>query len=699
MNDKISAEHLTRKAIVYVRQSTPSQVRQHTESTRLQYALEQKARDLGFKRVEVIDDDLGRTGSGVVDRRGFNDMVGAVCTGEVGAVLCIEDARLARNGREWHQLIDLCGLTGTLLIDPQGVYDPRQVNDRLLLGLKGSMAEFELNLIRQRSFEAIRAKARRGELRFRLPVGLLWNAANQIEREPDLRVRETISLVFQKFDEVGSVHQVLLWFRRNAVVVPRLLLGPDHIEWRLPDQNAIHSFLTNPFYAGAYAFGRTENRTTLVEGRARKTTGHRKSIDRWTVLIRDHHEGYISWMHYERVQQALAGNSHVFHGGKTGRGGRCLLVGLLRCARCARMMSVVYKGATNGVPRYVCAGAARNHGVERCIAFGGLRVDQSVATDLLRALDETAIDAAVDAASLMQDEHEQRRKAIALELEQARYEARLAARRYEAIDPDNRLVAGELEARWNAALGRVAEVEAQLQHQAQAPAPVERSVDRTRLRALADDLGTVWNAPSSEPRLKQRIARILVREIIADIDGKTNEVVLVIHWAGGRHSEIRVAKNKPGHTSRWTDPDAAKIIRRMAGEWSDRDIALTLNRTGLRSGTGLTWTELRVYAIRHRMGLPAYAPSEHASTRVSLDQASKLLGVSNTVVRRLIKDRVLAAVQVAPGAPWEIARTALDSPEVLAAVRKVRDGSTRSRAAISNGSTPTIPGLFAGGAQ
>lgn len=700
MSDKISAEHLARKAVVYVRQSTPSQVRHNTESTRLQYALAQKARDLGFPRVEVIDDDLARTASGVVDRHGFNELVGAVCTSEVGAVFCVEDARLARNGREWHHLIDLCGLTGTLLIDSQGVYDPRQINDRLLLGFKGSMAEFELSLIRQRSFEAIQAKARRGELRFGLPVGLRWNAANQIERDPDLRVRETIDLVFARFEALGSIRQVLQWFRRSAVAVPTRTRADEHVRWRLPDMKSIHSFLTSPLYAGAYAFGRTESRTTVIEGRARKTVGHRKPIERWTVLIREHHEGYVSWERYERVQQIIAENSHVTHRGKIGRGGRCLLIGLLRCARCGRMMSVLYKGATNNVPRYVCFGAERNHGIDRCLSFGGLRVDRAIATELLRAVDGSAIDAAIEVAATQQGEREQRRKMIALELEQARYEARLTERSYQAVDPDNRLVAAELETRWNAALGRVAQLEVQRQHETEAPPATNASIDRARLRALADELETVWNAPSSDHRLKQRIARILVREIIADIDGKTSEVVLIIHWAGGRHSEIRVAKNKPGHTSRWTDPDAAKIIRRMAGEWSDRDIALTLNRMGLRSGTGLTWTESRVHSVRHRMELPAYDPSKRDErARVSLDEACKLLGVSNTVVRRLIKDHVLAAMQVAPGAPWQIARCALDSPDVLAALRATHARAPRSRAARSDDSTPMIPGLCAGGAQ
>lgn len=693
MDAKIHAEHLQRGAIVYIRQSTTTQVRLNTESTRLQYALADKAREMRFAHVQVIDDDLGRSGSGTVERHGFNDLVGAVCAREVGAIFCIEDARLARNGREWHHLIELCALTDTLVIDPQGVFNPRVNADRLFLGFKGSMAEYELSVIRQRSLAAIRAKAERGELRFRLPVGLCWTHTNRIERDPSSRVCEAIDLVLAKFSELGSVYQALRWFRRRAVTVPVLPRDRQEVSWRLPDARAIHSIVTNPFYAGAYAFGRTESRTQLVGDRARKTSGHRKPMAGWTVLIRDHHEGYISWTDYVRNLQRLEQNSPMVNKGKTGRGGRSLLIGLLRCGRCGRSMSVEYKGATNNVPRYLCGSGSQQHGVDRCISFGGLRVDEAVAAELLRAIDAPAIDAAVALAETATEQGEQRRRVISLELEQARYEARLAERRYEAVDPDNRLVASGLESRWNAALHRVAEFEARLRDQENEMRAEESSVDRRALLALSDDLASVWNAPTADSRLKQRIARLLVREVVADVDNRAQEIVLVIHWAGGRHSELRVAKNKPGHTSHWTDPDAVKVIRRMAGDWCDRDIALTLNRLGLRSGTGLTWTEQRVYAIRHRMGLPAHDPSKGDATRVSLDEASRVLGVSTSVVRRLMRDGILPAIQVTAGAPWQIERAALDAPDVREAATDRRGRAAASRARTSGDTNPTIPGI------
>src|SRR6202041_795580 len=304
MNPKISADHLKRRAIVYIRQSSPGQVIHNQESQRRQYGLADHARQLGIQQVEIIDEDLGRSGSGQVDRPGFQHLVAEVCTGQVGAVLCIEAWRLARNGRDWHHLIELCGLVRALVIDPDGVYDPGILNDRLLLGLKGTMSEFELNLLRQRSLEAIRQKAKRGELQFCLPVGFCWTPNSKVEMDPDRRVQQALELVFTKMTELGSARQVLLWFRRRKMCLPSIVDRPgEKAVWKLPVYNTILHLLRNPMYAGAYVFGKTETRTKVVDGRARKTEGHFKPQSSWTVLIREHHPGYISWERFERNQE------------------------------------------------------------------------------------------------------------------------------------------------------------------------------------------------------------------------------------------------------------------------------------------------------------------------------------------------------------------------------------------------------------
>jgi DNA invertase Pin-like site-specific DNA recombinase len=674
MNPKLTAERLERGAMVYIRQSTPNQVLHHLEGKRQQYALEDHARQLGFQRVALIDKDLGRSGSGLVERTGFQQLVGAVCAGAVGAVFCLEASRLARNGREWHYLIELCGMTGTVIVDPDGIYDPTLMNDRLLLGLKGTMSEFELNLLRQRSAEAIRQKAQRGELQFSLPVGYVWTVAGRIEKEPDVRVQQALSMVFAKMTELGSARQVLLWFRREGIALPRKSQdqpgGPTI--WAPAVYSALLSLLANPIYGGAYAFGKTQTRTRVIEGRARKTVGHKKPRSEWTVLIPDHHSGYISWEQYERNQATMAANVHMKSRAepKAGRGGRALLSGLLRCLRCGRMLYVSYSGSQGMVLRYQCRGAHMNQGDPRCITFSGLRVDRAVAGEVLRAIEGHAIEAAVEAAEKMRQHFREQRRAVELELEQARYEAKLAARRYEAVDPDRRLVAAELEARWNTALQKAQELEERVgdfDDTGKMPAIPDKEI----LLSLAQDLPAVWNSPGTEAGLKQRIVRILVEELVVDVDEEKQEIVLLIHWAGGRHSELRVSKRGMGQHGQSTGMEAIEVIRQMAGKFGDGEIAATLNRLRLRTGAGNGWNAQRVYGLRRQHELPS-AGSNAENRTVTLQQAVDRLGVSELSIRRLIEQKLLPATQAVPCAPWEISLDALNLPAVQQAVDSAR---------------------------
>jgi DNA invertase Pin-like site-specific DNA recombinase len=678
MNAKLTVERLRRRALVYVRQSSAGQVTNNLESQRRQYALVDHARTLGFGEVVVIDDDLGRSGSGLMERPGFQRLVAEVCTGEVGAVFCIAASRLARNGRDWHHLIELCGMVGAVVIDPDGVYDPALVNDRLLLGLKGTMSEFELNLLRQRSFEAIRQKARRGELRLLLPVGLVWTTSGRSELDPDRRVQQAIYLVFRKMAEVGSARQVLLWFRQEQIALPARPRDPGTptLIWKLPVYHSILGILINPMYAGAYAFGKTEIRTRIVDGRARKSEGHRKPRSAWTILLRDHHPAYISWDQYERNQTILVMNTHMKSRTerKAGRGGRGLLAGLLRCRRCGRMFHVVYGGHGGVVPRYYCVGAHINHGERKCISFGGLKVDQAVAHELLQAVAGNAIEAALEAAEQLRRQREDQRQTLVLEVEQATYEARLAARRYEAVDPENRLVAAELEARWNDALQRTRALTEKLDA-FDVDRDTVRIPDRAILVSLAQDLPAIWHAPTTDMRLKQRIARILLQEIVADVDEERREIVLLLHWAGDRHSELRVKKNEPGRHGRSTSLEAIEIVRQMAGTYADEQIAATLNRLGLPTGTGNSWTELRVRSARSYHALPAFDASQPRNDRLTLQDAAQRLGVSTTSVRRLIRQNQLTARQIVPCAPWEISPEALSSKRVRQAVEAMKQRS------------------------
>ncbi len=676
MNPKLTSERLRRRAVVYVRQSSIGQLTHNRESQRRQYGLKDRARELGFRSVVVIDDDLGRSGSGLIERPGFQRLVAEVCAGDVGGVFCIEASRLARNGRDWHHLIELCGMVGAVVVDPDGVYDPGIINDRLLLGLKGTMSEFELSLLRQRSVAAIRQKAGRGELQFLLPVGLCWTAGGKMDKDPDRRVQQALELVFTKMTELGSARQVLLWLRDEKVKLPALPRdrGEPQLVWKLPIYNTVLKILRNPAYAGAYAFGKTEARTKVVDGRARKTAGHYKPRSEWTVLLRDHHPGYISWEQYERNQALLAANAHMKSRmePKAGRGGRALLSGMLRCRRCGRMLHVSYGGVGANVLRYHCRGAHVNHGADWCISFGGLRVDQALANEVLQAISGNAVEAALEAAEQMREQQHEQRQALELEAEQARYEARLAARRYEAVDPDNRLVAAELEERWNAALRKVEELDTKLE---QFDRGVESKPlpDKAVLLSLAQDLPAIWNSPATEMRLKQRIVRILVHEIVADVDQKSSEIVLLIHWAGGRHSELRVKKNALGKHRRCTSAKAIEVLGQLAGKFADDQVAAIMNRLGLRTGAGNTWNQNRVAAARNYHRFPAYDPKRQRDDVVTLEQAAQLLGVSPTSVRRMIERKMLPASQVVAYAPWQIPAAALDSEAVWKAVNNVKN--------------------------
>jgi len=443
--------------------------------------------------------------------------------------------------------------------------------------------------------------------------------------------------------------------------------------WALPVYNTVLKILTNPLYAGAYAFGKTCARTNVVDGRARKTAGHKKPRSEWTVLLHNHHPGYISWEHYERNQSMIAANAHMKSRmePKAGRGGKALLAGVLRCRRCGRMLHVSYTGRRGVVLRYQCKGAQINHGEDWCISFGGLRTDQAVADEILRAISGNAVDAALEAADRMRQQRQEERRSLELEVEQARYEAKLAARRYEAVDPDNRLVIAELEVRWNAALRKVQELEERLRDFDLRPTPA--IPDKEVLVTLAQDLPAVWNASTTDMRLKQRIVRILVQEIVADVDDQKREIVLLIHWAGGRHSELRIKKNGLGKHQHCTSVDAIEVVRQMSGKFSDEQIATTLNRLGLRTGSGNTWSVQRVYGLRHYHQLSNNKVSRTNIPVVTLEEAAFRLGVSESTVRRMIDQKLIPATQVVPCAPWEISVEALESELVRKAVINVKN--------------------------
>jgi len=652
---KITADHLSRAAFVYIRQSTADQLVHNQESRRRQYGLADRAKQLGWAIVEVVDDDLGRSGGGIT-RPGFERLLAAICEGRVGAVFAIEASRLARNGRDWHTLIEFCGLVGTVIVDEDGIYDPRHPNDRLLLGMKGTMSELELSLFRQRSQEALKQKARRGALFLGVAAGYVKTGRDRIEKDPDQRVQEVLKLVFAKFAELQSVRQVHVWLREEGIAMPTACHSTAEgrsIVWRLPLYNTVHNILTNPVYAGAYAFGRTMSKVSVEEGRKRVRRGVRRPLAEWDVLLKDQHEGYISWAEFERNQRVIANNA-TGKGSAIARGaarhGELLLAGLLRCGHCGRKMYVAYGGKAG---RYHCEGALVNHGTERCISFGGLRADHAVGTEVLRVLKPLGIEAAVKALDAQAGETSAAKRQLELALQRARFEAAHARRQYDAVDPTNRLVAGELERRWNEALQVVHRIESEIAAiEARKPVPLGK-VERQQLMQLGSDLALAWSHPAATSATRKRIVRAALSEIVVRVEAEHIEMIL--HWQGGDHTALKVKKNGVGK-HRWTIPeDTLSLVRELARQMPDRQIARLLNRAGKPTGRGNGWTQARVCSFRSHHGIAVHREREWAERgEITLEAVAQNMGVSVMTALRMVRLGIIKGRQVCRGAPWVI---------------------------------------------
>lgn len=551
----------------------------------------------------------------------------------------------------------------TVLVDQEAIYDLNLSNDRLLLGLKGEMSTMELSLLKERSQAAIQQKARRGELYLTVPAAYIKTKDNQLKKNPDKRIQEAIDLVFSKFREYGTMRQVNKWFLVEKIEIPVVSngRGERNIDWKLPSTNTIGGILDNPIYAGAYAYGRTKTKVEFEGGRKRLRKGIRKEQKDWDVLIFDHHEGYITWEEYQYNMDTIAQNTNKKRPVVKGsvRGGEALLGGLLRCGHCGRKLFVRYHGRNGSHKRYDCSRRQDKKGGKACISFGGFRVDLAVTEHLFKVLSPIGLEASVTAIKKINNKSKAVRRQRELELEQARYEALRAKRQYNAVDPDNRLVAATLEKDWNDALVNVAKLEREIDALTES-APALSAEEEAEIRELSQNLPRVWNHPCSSLDLKKRLIRTVIKEIVVNL--KDQKIKLIIHWEGGEHTELEVLKNKSDENPLRTDVETKKIISGLARIMPDKHIVAFLNRIGKTTVKGHTWNPVRLRAFRNNNNIPVYREGERQEREeFTVDEASSKLGIGSTKVWRLIQHKILPARQVCAGAPWIISKKDLES--------------------------------------
>ncbi|MFL5859930.1 MAG: recombinase family protein [Solirubrobacteraceae bacterium] len=659
--DKITEAHRRLRAIVYVRQSSPGQVQNNHESRALQYALRERAIELGWtaEQVAVVDEDLARSGSSSEGRFGFKELVAEVGLGRVGLILGTEVSRLARNNADWYQLLELCTLTGTQVADSDAIYNPGNYNDRTLLGLKGLLAEAELHLIRQRLDGGLRNKAKRGELELNLPVGLDREEGGPIALSADEQARHAIGRVFELWQRLGSARQVVIALRDEDQLLPRRTVGQRRVRWAQATYGAVHDFLTNPAYAGAFVFGRTAQRKELDEhGRVRKRTVE-LPVEQWSVCLPDHHPGYVSWDEYLHTRERLRQNVRPKgEGGGAVRQGRALLQGIVRCGRCGRRMQVIYSGNDGQASRYACVRAHQLHGTEHaCQSLGGLRLEKQVVQAFLDAVAPAGMRACSEAVGELERQHEERLHGQRLAVERAQFEADRAQRQFDACEPENRLVGRTLERAWEQALRaldrerqRLAELEA---HR---PEPLT-AAERQALERLARDLPRLWDADTTTPRDRKELLRTLVCEVIVTVEDDPRRADVEIVWEGGARTELRVPLNHRGPERHRTGEDTVELVRKLAEHTPDEQIAAILNKQGRLTGTGLPFNQSRVKHVRQKHGIPAAPPPDPDSDLVTIKQAASELGVSAPTIYRCLRDGLLPGEQTTPHAPWRIRLT------------------------------------------
>jgi DNA invertase Pin-like site-specific DNA recombinase len=681
--ERVTTAHRAKLAYIYVRQSTAGQVRQHQESTELQYRLADRAAGLGWprERIAVIDDDLGKSGTSSTERQGFQRLIAEIGLGKAGLVLSLDASRLARNNRDWHQLLELCSIFGVVIGDGERLYDPGAYHDRLLLGLSGIMSEAELHQIRMRLHQGERQKAARGELRLPLPAGLAHGRGGEITLNPDEEVQTRLRLVFSLFRALQSAKAVMRELRRHGLLLPvRPLQGPapHAVAWVPADSARVLQVLQNPAYAGAYVYGRHRQDALRRRAGAARNAIVRVPVEQWPVCLRDAHPGYIGWEEFMANQRRLAGNVARHAAARPGapRRGWALLQGIAVCSRCGRRMALRYSGPRGDYPVYQCTADQDQDGSPRCQEVRALRVDAAVEGVLLDALNPDQIALAVAAIGQFEEQARMLERQWALKRERARYEAERARRQYDAVEPENRLVARSLERVWEERLRGVEAVEQAYESwRREQSAPLDET-SRAEVLALAQDLPRVWRAATAEER--KRILRLVVREVALDQKREQGVVWMRISWQTGATSEHRLQRQVRSYaecSSR--DLLECRIRELNAAGMMDHEIAATLNAEGIMSARGTPFLHGTVHLLRKRWGVQTVKingdgvnPPRWPDGSYSIQGTAAALGVTAQTVFDWLQNGRLAGRQLTKGQPWQISMSGDQISALRAQVRR-----------------------------
>lgn len=661
--DKIKKVHLDRNAYIYIRQSTEHQVKNNVESQQRQYELVELAEQHHWtlESIIIIDDDLGRSGSATNGRTGFAKLVADVALKKAGIILGLEVSRLARNNKDWYQLLDLCSLTDTLIGDQDGIYDPSSFNDRLLLGLKGTMSEAELHMLKSRMLQGLYHKAQKGKLKFSLPVGYQFDDEDNIIKNVDEQVVHIIELTFKKFFEMGTVNSVLCYLKEHNLLFPRKAAFDKKIRWILPYYKAIRDTLGNPLYAGAYVFGRTKVVKEIAPDGQTVSRQKSQNMDDWDVVIKDHHPPYISWEDYLKIQKKIEANAAPpkSQAAQAVREGSALLQGIATCGKCGRSMHIAYHGqGQKSYPYYQCNIAYRTRGEKHCQSIGGRRIDQAVATIFLEAISPAGLKIQLKALEKLQNQEDTALKQLELQLERAEYEAERAYRQFDSVEPENRLVVRTLEQKWNEALGRANDLKRQLFERQQHLQKQLSKIEKQEILHLSRDLKGLWNAPTTTDKDRKKLLRSAIAEV--QLLKEDRDVAVKIIWVGGATTDTSVHLPKV-RSKRHTSLDVVDLVRQLAQRFTDDQIARILIRQGHKTATGLAYNAHKVANLRYNYGIPRYKkPKNEPSTTYTAQQAAQILQVSVPTVHSWLKAGFIKGEQLTEGAPWEIILTEED---------------------------------------